>query len=152
MEALLYTPTTDQELFMGKMLSAWLPAMAVTLVGFLVYSLIANIAAWPLMGRIYFPNLMWLILVFWVAPAAAGLGLGSMVLVSSRVSNFQEAYQIGAVIVLPVAFLTIGQAAGVIYFNLGLVLLLGLVLWVINGLIFWFAVRTFKRGEIIAQL
>jgi ABC-2 type transport system permease protein len=152
MEALLYTPTTDQELFMGKMLSAWLPAMAVTLAGFIVYALIANLAAWPVMGRIYFPNSMWLLLVFWVAPAAAGLGLGSMVLVSSRVSTFQEAYQIGAAVVLPVAILAIGQAAGVIYFNLWLVFLLGLVLWVINGLIFWFAVRTFQRGEIIARL
>lgn len=152
MEALLYTPTTDQELFMGKMLSAWLPAMVVTLLGFVIYSLIANIAGWPLMGRVYFPNVMWLLLVFWVAPAAAGLGLGSMVLVSSRVTTFQEAYQLGALVVLPVVILAVGQAAGVIYFNLALVFFLGVVLWAINGFIFWYAVRTFQRGEIIARL
>ncbi len=34
MEALLYTPTTDRELFIAKLLSGWLAAIAVALAGF----------------------------------------------------------------------------------------------------------------------
>ena len=42
LEALLYTPTTDLELLLAKMLGAWLPALAVSWAGFLVYGLVAN--------------------------------------------------------------------------------------------------------------
>lgn len=152
LEALLYTPTSDRELFLAKLLSAWLPAIAVALVGFVLYGIVANLAAWPVMGRIFFPNLMWLVLVLWVVPAVAGLGLGTMVLVSSKVSGFQEAYQMGGAIVIPILALMAGQISGVMYFNIGMVILLGLVLWLVDAALFWLGVRTFQRSELIARL
>ncbi len=152
LEALVYTPTTDQELFLAKLLSAWLPAMAVALVGFVLYSVTANLAAWPTMGQLFFPNAMWVVLVVWVSPAVAGLGLSTMVLVSSRAQGFQDAYQIGGVVVLPMLLLVIGQATGVMYFSLGLVVLLGLVLWMIDLVLIWLGGRTFQRDTILARL
>jgi ABC-2 type transport system permease protein len=152
LEALLYTPTSDADLFVAKLLSAWLPAIAIALGGFVVYGLVANLAAWPTMGEVFFPNAMWLVLAFWVAPAVAGLGLGGMVLASVRAQGFQDAYQIGAVVVLPILLLVIGQATGVMYFNLGLVFLLGLIFWLLDGLLLWLGVRTFRRSELIARL
>jgi len=152
LEALLYTPTTDGELFLGKVLSAWLPAMGVALGGFVLYGLMANLAAWPVMGRVFFPNGMWLVLVVWVAPAVAGLGLGTMVLVSVRARGFQEAYQLGGAVVLPILLLVVGQATGVMYFNLGLVLLLGLFLWGVDAVLLWFGGRTFRRSDLVARL
>ncbi len=152
LEALVYTPTTDLELFTAKTLAAWIPAMIVALLSFIIYAIMVNISAWPHMGRIFFPNTMWLVLVLWVAPATAALGLGTMVLVSSRVKSFQEAYQLGGVVVLPVIMLVVAQATGVMYFNITLVLLLGTVLWLIDALVLGLSVRTFQRGEIIARL
>lgn len=152
LEALIYTPTTDRELFAGKMASAWLPAWAVTFFGFLLYTLVVNLAGWSIMGRVFFPNTMWLVLAFWVAPAAAGLGLSSMVIVSARVKGFQEAYQLGGSMVLPIILLVIGQAAGVIYFNTFVVFLLGVIFWAINALLLWVGARSFERSEMIAQL
>jgi hypothetical protein len=104
------------------------------------------------MGRIFFPNLMWILLVIWVAPAVAGLGLGTMVLVSSRVSGFQEAYQLGGAIVIPIVVLVIGQATGVMYFSAGLVALLGLVIWAVDAVILWFGIKVFQRGELIVRI
>jgi ABC-type Na+ efflux pump permease subunit len=152
LEALLYTPTTDGELFLAKLLSAWLPALGVAWCGFILYSVVANLAAWPTMGKIFFPNLMWLILAVWVAPAVAGLGLGVTVLVSVRAQGFQEAYQLGAVVVLPILLLVIGQATGVMYFNIWLVLLLGLLFWVVDLLILWYGGRTFRRQQLATQM
>jgi ABC-2 type transport system permease protein len=152
LEALLYTPTSDADLFVAKTLSAWLPALAVTLLGFVVYSLVADAVAWNMLGGPILPNLTWTVMVVWVAPAAAGLGLSSMVLVSSRVRTFQEAYQLGGVVVLPVVLLVLGQAAGVMYFDVGVVLLLGAVLWAVDALLLWLGIRLFKRAELIAQL
>lgn len=151
LEALIYTPTTDLELFTGKVLSAWIPALVVSLVGFVCYGLAVNVAAWPTMERIFFPNATWLVLVLWVAPGAAALGLGATVLVSSRVNSFQEANQIAGVIVLPIVILVVAQATGVMYLSLGLTAALGAVIWLIAGALLWVGVRTFRRSEIIAR-
>ncbi len=152
MEALLYTPTTDAELYLGKLLSAWLPALAITLIGFLLYGLVVNVAAWRTMQQIFFPNLMWVLLIIWLAPAAAGLGLSSMVLISSKVNTFQDAYQLGGVVVIPIVALMIGQIGGVVFFSPLLVLGVGLILWIIDAVLLILGIRTFKRSEILARL
>lgn len=152
LEALLYSPTTDRELFLAKLLSSWLAAIVVTLAGFILYSVMANAAAWPTVGKIFFPNWMWIALTFWVAPAAAGLGLATMVLVSKRAQGFQDAYQTGSAVVLPVLLLLFGQISGVMYFSLWVVLLIGVVLWIIDLILIWLGSRAFKRGQLIASL
>jgi ABC-2 type transport system permease protein len=151
LEALIYTPTTDLELFTGKVLSALIPAMAVSLLGFVLYGLTANIAAWPTMGTIFFPNTVWVVLILWVAPAVAVMGLGATVIVSSKVNSFQEANQIAGVIVLPLLILMIAQITGVMYLSLALTFLLGFVFWLVAGILLYFGVRTFRRDEIITR-
>jgi ABC-2 type transport system permease protein len=152
LEALLYSPTTDRELFLGKLLSAWLPAIGVALIGFLLYAIMANAAGWSIMRQIFFPNLMWLVLVFWVVPAVAGLGLGVMVLVSVRAQGFQDAYQLGSVVVVPVLLLVFGQVSGIMYFSIPVVLFLGLGVWLLNGILLWLGTRVFQRGRLIARV
>ena len=134
------------------MLGAWLPAVAVAWLGFALYAVVVNLAGWPTMGRVFFPNAMWLVLAIWVAPAVAGLGLASMVLVSVRAQGFQDAYQLGTLAILPIVILMIAQATGVIYFSVTLVLLLGLVLWIIDAVLIVFGNRTFRRSELIARM
>ena len=152
MEALLHTPTTDRELLLAKMLGAWLPALAIAWGGFVLYATVANIAAWPTMGHIFFPNTMWIILALWVAPAVAALGLGTTVLLSARAETFQEAYQLGAIVVLPIVLMVVGQATGVMYFSTWLVLLLGLVLWALDGVLLWLGGRKFRRTELATRM
>ena len=96
LEALLYTPATDTELFLAKVLSALTPAIIVSWAAFILYALVANVGGWSAMGRIFFPTWSWIVLILWVVPAAAGLGLSVMVLISSKVTTFQEANQLGA--------------------------------------------------------
>lgn len=152
LEALLYTPTTERELYTAKLLAPWAAAVFVAVGGFIAYSIIVNIVSYPVMHRIYFPNLTWFFLALWVSPAAAGVGLGGIVLVSSRVKTFQEASQLGGVIVLPIVMLVLGQVAGVLYFNLSLVIVLGLVLWLIDLGIFWYGANSFSRSELISRV
>ncbi len=149
MEALLYTPTTDRELFVAKLFSGWLAAIVVAFAGFVLYVVTANAAAWSQMHRIFFPNTMWLVLVSWVVPALPGLGLGVMVLVSARAQGFQDANQIGGLVVLPVLLLLIGQMSGVMYFSSTLVFLLGLLIWLLDGLLIWLGSRSFHRGRLL---
>lgn len=152
LEALLYTPTTDLELVLGKLMTAWIPAMAVTFVGFVLYGVVVNVSAWQTMEHIFFPTAMWIVLILWLAPAAAGLGLATMVLVSAKANTFQDAYQLGGMVVLPILMLVFGQLAGVVYLSPLFVFLTGLVLWIVDAVILWFAAKTFRRTEIIARL
>jgi ABC-type Na+ efflux pump permease subunit len=149
MEALLYTPTTDRELFLAKLLSGWLASIAIALVGFGLYVVTANAAAWSQIHHIFFPTPMWLVMITWVVPALPGLGLGVMVMVSSRAQGFQDANQIGGLVVLPVLLLVFGQISGAMYFSVGLVFLLGLVIWLLDGLLIWLGSRSFQRGRLL---
>lgn len=151
LEALLYTPTTDRELFTAKLAGAWIAAVAVALLSFVIYAVMTNAAAWRSMGYIFFPNWMWVALVLWVTPAVAGLGLVVMVFVSARAQGFQDAYQIGGMVVLPVLLLMVGQISGVMYFSLGVVLLVGLVIWLIDAVLLWYASKSFRRGELMTK-
>lgn len=151
LEGLIYTPMTDMELYLGKMLAAWLPAVAVALLGGIAYSVVVNLAGAGVMGRIFFPNAMWLVLLLWLAPAVAGLGLAAMVLVSARVKTFQEAYQMGGMVVLPIVALFISQFAGILYFSLPVVIVIGFLVWLLDIALLTYGARTFERGELMAR-
>jgi ABC-type Na+ efflux pump permease subunit len=150
LEALLYTPTTNRELFVAKLLSGWLAAIAVAWVGFILYIVMANAAAWSQLNRIFFPDAMWLVLILWVVPAIAGLGVGAMVLASSRAQGFQDANQLGGMVVLPIVALFYLQVAGVMYFNVIVALLMGMVIWLLTILSIWLGSRIFQRNRLLA--
>jgi len=150
LEALLYTPTTDRELFIAKMLSGWLAAIVVALGGFLIYAVNVNAAAWSQMQRIIFPNALWLVLVFWVVPALSGLGVSLMVVVSAHAQGFQDANQMAGLVVLPIVALFYAQMAGAIFINISILLLMGLVIWLLAGLLIWIGSRNFQRNRLLA--
>jgi ABC-type Na+ efflux pump permease subunit len=152
LEALLHTPLTNKELLLSKMLSSWTAALAVTLGTFILYSLVVNLVGWQAMGGLFFPNLTWLLLAFWVAPAVAGFGLAVTVLISSRVKTFQEASQLSGIVVLPIVVLLIAQLAGVIFLGPAITFVLGAVIWVLDAGLIWFGVKTFRREELLARL
>jgi ABC-2 type transport system permease protein len=149
LEPLLYTPTTDLELLMAKAISAWLPAVAIALVSFVGEIIVVNASGWQLMGRLFFPSLSWVVLALWVSPAAAAVGLSTIVIVSARVRSFQEANQIGGLVVLPIVALVIGQVAGVFLLTPMAVVALGVVLWVAAAGLLRLGVRLFRRTQVI---
>jgi ABC-type Na+ efflux pump permease subunit len=152
LEALLYTPTTDGELLLGKLLSAWLPALGIAWGGFLLYTVTTNLAAWPVMGRLWFPTTMWAILALWVAPAVAGLGVVAIVLISSRAQTFQGAYQLGGLVILPILLLFVLPLTGVMALNAWVLALLGLLVWAIDAALLWVGRRGFRRTELATEM
>ena len=49
MEALLYSPTSDTELFLGKVLAAVVPAISISWITYIVYIIVVNAASLKLM-------------------------------------------------------------------------------------------------------
>lgn len=152
LEALLYTPATDMELFLGKIFAAVIPAISLSWLTYLVYIIVVNVASFSLFERIWFPLPTWWPMMFWLTPAFALLGISATVLISSRVKTFMEAYQLSASLVVLVLGLVIGQATGVLFLGVGAVLLIGSLIWIVDAILIYVSVRNFKRSTLIAKL
>lgn len=152
LEALLYTPATDLELFAGKTLSAVVPALTLSWLSFILYIAVVNGVSWPLMQRVWFPTPQWWPLIFWVTPAVATLGMAVTVLVSSKVSTFMEANQMGGLLVILVVVLIAGQASGVLFLGVAMALGVGTVCWLLALGFIQLAVRKFSRSELMARM
>ncbi len=152
MEALLYAPTSDMELFLGKALAAVLPAIGLSWLTYLIYIIVVNIASYPLFGYIWFPLPTWWPLMFWLTPALAVLGISATVLISSRVRTFMEAYQMSASLVVLVLALVAGQVSGVLFLGVGTTLIIGTVIWLVDVALIYISVKKFKRSTLVAKL
>lgn len=152
LEALIYSPATDGELFTGKVIASVVPAILLAWLCFAVYTLVVNALGWPIMGRIWFPLPQWWPLMLWVTPAIAALSIALTVLISSRVSTFMEAYQMSASLVVLVLGLIAGQLTGVLYLSVEVSLLIGLLIWIADAVMIRLAVRSFARANLLAKL
>ena len=150
-EALLAAPFTDGELLMGKVLVSFAPAMGVTLLGFILYTAVVDALTVGRFGFLLLPNLTWLVMILFLAPAVSLLGIGATVIISSRVKGFREAQQLSALMVVPVLALLFGQAAGFIIMGPGTLLALTVLVLVADSALFGVGVSVFNRERILSQ-
>src|SRR5439155_468544 len=101
LESLLHLPISDERLFYAKVIGAFGPAVGVAWIGFVLFAIVANTLAWPLTHRIFVPTRGWGVLILWIAPGVAALGMSVMVRVSARARTAQEANQLGGSVILP---------------------------------------------------
>ena len=149
-EARLYTPASDADLFVGKLTAAAVPSIGITWVSFLVYTLILNLMPYATFQRLWFPLPTWWPLIFWITPALAILSIAVTVLISARVQNFQGTYQLSSSLVILVVALFAGQMSGVLYLSVGIELLIGALFWAAASFLVYLAVQTFNRESLIS--
>jgi len=131
LETLLHSPVRDRELYLAKLASAFVPALLVSWVGFAVFAVVANLVGWGILHRVFVPTGRWLVLILWVSPASAALGLGIMVRVSMRARNTQEAQQLGGAVVVPLTVLAVAQASYLLLYPVAVSLGVGLAVWLV---------------------
>lgn len=149
LEALLYTATSDRELFTGKLLAGFVTSVAITWLMFLVYTIVLNALGWADFGRLWFPLPAWYGLILWVAPALSLITIAITVFISARSQTFMEAYQLSGVLVVFVIVLLAGQITGVLYLTPLTGFLIGLVLWGVALLLIYAASSKFTRPLLI---
>jgi ABC-2 type transport system permease protein len=152
METLLHLPVRARDLYIAKLLAGFLPSVGVAWIGFALFCVVSTISTWPVMGRAFLPTWLWAIVILWIAPAVAAVGLGIMVRVSARVRNTPEAQQLGGAVVLPLVVLAVGQATYLLLWPPVVALTVGAVLW---AMAIWLNVRgaqAFTRERMAARL
>jgi len=152
LETLLHLPIATRELFFAKLLTAFIPAIAVSWIGFLCFCLVANGVAWPVMHRVFVPTRLWLVMILWVAPAVATLGLAVMVRVSARARTSQEANQLGGAVILPLIFLAVGQSSGLLLVPLPVAAVIGGVIWLVAIWLVRGGAKRFTRDQLAARV
>jgi ABC-2 type transport system permease protein len=152
LESLLHSPIRDRDLFLAKFLSAFIPAVAVSWLGFLAFVGVANGVAWPVMQRVFVPTRLWIVMILWVAPAVATLGLSIMVRVSARTHTAQEANQLGGAVILPLIFLAVGQSTGLLLVSVPVAVAIGAVVWALALLLLRGGGKRFTRDALVAQV
>src|SRR5205085_1566309 len=69
------------------------------------------------------------VLILWIAPGVAALGMSVMVRVSARARTAQEANQLGGSVILPLIFVAVAQSAGLLLIPVGAAFAVGAAVW-----------------------
>lgn len=152
LESLLHLPIAERDLFLAKLATAFIPAIAVSWIGFLCFCVVANGVAWPVLHRIFVPTQLWMVMILWVGPAVATLGLAVMVRVSARARTSQEANQLGGAVILPLIFLSVGQSSGLLLVPLPIAVAIGAVIWLIALWLVRGGAKRFTRDQLAARV
>jgi len=151
LEVVLHLPISDRDLFIAKVLTALLPAVAITWIGAAIYSAMCNIVAWPATHHAFLPFSQFLVMIVWIAPAVALLALGLLVIVSSRARTTQEANQLGGAVILPLIFVAAAQASTLMLLPVTGVIAVGALVWVVALVLVWLNSRRFTRDRLAAS-
>jgi ABC-2 type transport system permease protein len=151
LEPILATPITTVELILGKSLSAIIPAVAATWLGYLIYAvglqIILNGGA--VVARLFDP--IWLSAVFVVGPLLTILAVCIAIMVSSRVSDPRVAEQLAGVIGLPLILLLTGQSIGFFIINRNMIVAAAAVIALIDVGLVYLSIKTFERETILTR-
>ena len=148
LETLLFTPLSEMELFLGKMLSAFVPALVVSWGGFLIFTAEFILLGAPLFGQPMLPAPHWLAIILCLVPALSLLMVFLNVLVSAKVKGYQEAQQLSVLVILPILFLLYGQIGGIVFLSTPLLLFCGVGVFVLDAVLIRFAVKSFNRDKL----
>jgi ABC-2 type transport system permease protein len=151
-EGLLYTPITDRELVLAKVLVSVIPSVVLTWTSFVLYTVLVNALGAPLLGGLFFPTWTWAVIIVAMVPLVAFLATCLIVAVSGRSTTMQDAQGSAMLIILPVIALVVGQATGLLLFDISIALLASAVLLVVDVAVFTVVVGRFQRERIITRL
>jgi ABC-2 type transport system permease protein len=152
LEALLYSPATSLEIFVGKVTGSLVPALIIDVTGFVLFVAAANGVCLPVFAKPFVPTVLHVSVAFLLGPATAALAVVLVVAVSARVKGAQEANQVAALLVIPVVGLLIGQVAGVAFLGPFVIVGLALVVALVAAISLRALARRFTRERLFRSI
>ncbi|MFX1594002.1 MAG: ABC transporter permease [Promethearchaeota archaeon] len=151
LEPLLATPTTDDEILLGKSLAAFLPVIIMIFMGAVIFTVLMDIFTFSKVGYLYFPNWSFDIIILLNSPLACIMSIEFSVLVSSRVNDVRSAQQLAALIIIPLVALYLLTELSVITLDVNTLLLIAGILAIIDLGLFFTSRAIFQREEILTK-
>ena len=151
LEPLLASPVTAAEILAGKSLASLVPAVALSVLAFILLCALVDAVAWPFTHELLLPNQMWLFGVLVIAPLFAFFGNGVAVLVSARVAEARMAQQLSGLVTLPLIGLVGGQLAGLLKAGTVYYAVEGGVVLLLDAALIVATIRLFDRERLISR-
>jgi ABC-2 type transport system permease protein len=151
LEPLLATPTTDEELLAGKVLSAFVPTMVGTYIAFIASVIIIDILLFPKLGYAPVPNVTWIMSILLLSPTACLMSILACVFISSKVTDVRAAQQLGGFVIMPIIVLMLMVFSGLILLSPVMVLIVAAIYIGIDLGLFYFAKSVFNREAILVK-
>ncbi|HEX6472102.1 MAG TPA: hypothetical protein VF069_23625 [Streptosporangiaceae bacterium] len=151
LEPLLATPVTDGEILLGKSIAAFVPPIAATWGGAVLFMAMSDHLTRHRLGHLYFPNGTAAMILAVVVPLAAILSVELSVLVSARVSDVRAAQQFGALAVLPFAAVYLMLEIGVFTLDGAALGIMAAAIVAADLGLFAAGRATFRREEILTR-
>lgn len=152
LETLLYTPLTNREFIVGKLLGAFLPGALIAPLSFVLYYGVGNGLSQMVFGIFLVGSPEWIPALLLLSPAVSLLGLSVTLLVSIKTKTFMEAQQISAMVVIPLVAMMIAQISGLIVLNILYLVVVSLVTLLLDYGLITRLIPRFDREAIIARL
>ncbi|MFQ6074620.1 MAG: ABC transporter permease subunit [Candidatus Bathyarchaeia archaeon] len=151
-EPLLASPVSDIELFLGKVLTAFVPSMFISFIAFVIATCLFNWSALQVFGYIIFPDIPYFIMMIVLTPLATIFSISIVVLISARVVSVRDASQIGGVVIVPLILLIVGQMFAFIFINIVTVIIATAILALLDAILIRFCASRFGRETILMRL
>lgn len=150
LEPLLATPITTTELLLGKSLASVIPGIGLTWVLFGLFALAVVLFGPPSVpDQVLDATALGIILV--LCPLITLLALSVVIIMSARSSDPRSAQQIGAVVVVPLVCVVVGQMSGLFLLTPLLTMAAALVLAVVDYFTLKVGVALFQRETILTR-
>jgi len=149
LETLLYTPISIEELFLSKIMGVFIPSFLLTVVSFILFGIVMNVAGIMFFTKLIFPSIKWMLILLWLTPGVTLLGITFMVIISAKAETFQEAQQMSAFIVIPIIIIIIAQTTGLILINNLIIVLSGIIVFLIDYIMIKKASKTFSVEKLL---
>jgi ABC-type Na+ efflux pump permease subunit len=129
LETLMYTPLSNREFILGKLLSSFLPSMSVSILSFLVYYAVANGAWFALRGSFVLDAVSWVPALF-----------------------ILEAQQSSALVVLPCVVFVAAQLGGLVVISPLAVAAAGVLVLALDYVLIMRVAPRFHRERLISTI
>lgn len=151
LEPLLATPVTALDVVLAKSLSAVLPAMAITLLSFVVFALGANHLCAPVLGHAPLPNAHFLFCLLVLAPLLSFFANCVSVTISAHVGDVRLAQSLSGLVVMPIFTVLALQFAGLLTLGPWAYPLIAVVALLADLALLRLAVHMFDRDRLLTR-
>jgi ABC-2 type transport system permease protein len=151
LEPLLATPTTDDEILLGKSLAAFLPVICMVYISAVIFMILMDLFTFAQVGYLFFPNWNFGIMIFLDSPLACVMSIELSVIVSSRVTDIRSAQQLAGLAMIPFILLYLLIELHVITIDVNTLLIIAGIIGIIDICLFFASRAIFQREEILTK-
>ena len=151
-EALLASPLKESEIVTAKIISSFIPSIAATFLSVLSFSIVMDIFLYPHVGKIFFPDVLSVIILFIIAPLTTILAVELLIMISTRVSTVRDASQLGGLILIPLLLIVFGSLSLYLFNSILGLILSPVVLILLDAILYKISTNIFQREIALAKL